>query len=617
MVVFAFGLVALVATIAFKVRILYTIYAGVACLLMMAYLAVDIQMIMGGKQYEVSPEDYIFSALQIFMDIINIFMMLLSLLNGTKNFKMNENMKVVLNLPYLFKRCITHFETALALSKTCRSFYNIVGRRQLEFEVAKKRSKVLTLKCINISDSVFMEKDYKDFTFEPAECCGYHVHYDRDQNYELDLMIKTAHIYLNCITPPEYYYGFEAFDTPTIVTPKFLEDNFNYPNLQSIVFDRIKAETPYLFNTLFGKIMNSIISPRITKLAGINYNSFLRFIDPIPTCFVANAPHLKHIEIFFNEKSNLRSTDGYKISSFSKALGNCTFKFNNKVLYHYPMKYGFYSGKKIHIPHNNRDKKNFIKKLEICQRMYEFAKELKSKNVYAIYSTYCHINGNYFVLNDLLHLKQYDFLNYVGFTISDDCTYEAISKMSKHVVLLNNLNEFNVNFDAIVSKTCMYKAYKRLLLSASENIKVLKIGKCPFVDFEFAKQLARRYSNLTSIGIGFYDRARTFVPINYFAEFNELESAFVDFWRTTWIIPSKLRLFVITCKHNEPHKHTFYDQDGLEVELKKKFLVTDDKNANSKQIAYADTFFDWDLYKNICNFNLSTGNIPDYHVKML
>lgn len=84
MVLMIFGLVAMVSVIAFKVKFLYTIYAGLAALLFMVYLAIDIQMIMGGRKYEISPEDHIFAAIQVFLDIIYIFWMLLSLFGNNK-----------------------------------------------------------------------------------------------------------------------------------------------------------------------------------------------------------------------------------------------------------------------------------------------------------------------------------------------------------------------------------------------------------------------------------------------------------------------------------------------------------------------------------------------------
>jgi len=82
MVLMVFGIIAIVAAVAFHTPILYVIYAGFAALLFMVYLAIDVQMIMGGRKYEVSPEDYIFAAIQVFMDIVYIFWMLLTIIGS-------------------------------------------------------------------------------------------------------------------------------------------------------------------------------------------------------------------------------------------------------------------------------------------------------------------------------------------------------------------------------------------------------------------------------------------------------------------------------------------------------------------------------------------------------
>ncbi|TKR60743.1 hypothetical protein L596_027941 [Steinernema carpocapsae] len=85
MVLMIFGIVAMMSVFIFHVRWLYTVYSGLAALVFMFYLAIDIQMIMGGRKFELSPEDHIFAAIQIFLDIIYIFWMLLSLLGGSSN----------------------------------------------------------------------------------------------------------------------------------------------------------------------------------------------------------------------------------------------------------------------------------------------------------------------------------------------------------------------------------------------------------------------------------------------------------------------------------------------------------------------------------------------------
>uniref|UniRef100_A0A0R3RZK9 Protein lifeguard 3 n=1 Tax=Elaeophora elaphi TaxID=1147741 RepID=A0A0R3RZK9_9BILA len=83
-VVLAFGIIAIIAAVVFHVTWLYTVYAGLAALLFMIYLAMDVQAIMGGRKHEISPEDYIFAAVQVFLDIVYIFWMLLTLFGSDK-----------------------------------------------------------------------------------------------------------------------------------------------------------------------------------------------------------------------------------------------------------------------------------------------------------------------------------------------------------------------------------------------------------------------------------------------------------------------------------------------------------------------------------------------------
>uniref|UniRef100_A0A914W5Z1 Uncharacterized protein n=1 Tax=Plectus sambesii TaxID=2011161 RepID=A0A914W5Z1_9BILA len=64
---------------------LYLVYAGLAALFFMVFLAIDIQLIMGGKKYEISPEEYIFAAIELFLDIVYIFWMILMLFGGRSN----------------------------------------------------------------------------------------------------------------------------------------------------------------------------------------------------------------------------------------------------------------------------------------------------------------------------------------------------------------------------------------------------------------------------------------------------------------------------------------------------------------------------------------------------
>ena len=45
-------------------------------------LVFDTQMLMGGKKYELSPEEHIYAALNIYLDIVQLFLILLCLLGG-------------------------------------------------------------------------------------------------------------------------------------------------------------------------------------------------------------------------------------------------------------------------------------------------------------------------------------------------------------------------------------------------------------------------------------------------------------------------------------------------------------------------------------------------------
>nr|CDS17706.1 NMDA receptor glutamate binding chain [Echinococcus granulosus] len=58
---------------------LYAVYGGIAAVVFSIYLAFDTQMIMGGRKYELSPEEYIYGAMQLYCDVVNLFMIFLSL----------------------------------------------------------------------------------------------------------------------------------------------------------------------------------------------------------------------------------------------------------------------------------------------------------------------------------------------------------------------------------------------------------------------------------------------------------------------------------------------------------------------------------------------------------
>ncbi|XP_078108043.1 protein lifeguard 1 [Sander vitreus] len=61
---------------------LYILYACLGTLLFSLYLVFDTQLILGGKhrKYEVSPEEYVFAALNLYLDIVTLFLLLLQLI---------------------------------------------------------------------------------------------------------------------------------------------------------------------------------------------------------------------------------------------------------------------------------------------------------------------------------------------------------------------------------------------------------------------------------------------------------------------------------------------------------------------------------------------------------
>ena len=49
------------------------------------FLAYDTQMLMGGRKHQLSPEEYIYGALQLYLDVVYLFLIILSLFGGKNN----------------------------------------------------------------------------------------------------------------------------------------------------------------------------------------------------------------------------------------------------------------------------------------------------------------------------------------------------------------------------------------------------------------------------------------------------------------------------------------------------------------------------------------------------
>jgi len=79
---FLFGLLAMFM----PGRTMTLVYSSCGAILFSIYLIYDTQMMMGGKhKYSISPEEYIFGALTLYLDIINIFIYILSIIGASKD----------------------------------------------------------------------------------------------------------------------------------------------------------------------------------------------------------------------------------------------------------------------------------------------------------------------------------------------------------------------------------------------------------------------------------------------------------------------------------------------------------------------------------------------------
>jgi len=83
MVFFIFGII-----MCFIPSTKYTqmVYGGIGALIFSVYLVYDTQMMMGGEhKFSISPEEYIFAALALYLDIINIFMYVLKFVGAARS----------------------------------------------------------------------------------------------------------------------------------------------------------------------------------------------------------------------------------------------------------------------------------------------------------------------------------------------------------------------------------------------------------------------------------------------------------------------------------------------------------------------------------------------------
>jgi FtsH-binding integral membrane protein len=77
-VLFIFGIICSFF-LARQYPVLNVVYSGLLALLFCMFLVYDTQTILGGKKYSISPEEHIFAAIMLYVDVVYIFLAILNL----------------------------------------------------------------------------------------------------------------------------------------------------------------------------------------------------------------------------------------------------------------------------------------------------------------------------------------------------------------------------------------------------------------------------------------------------------------------------------------------------------------------------------------------------------
>lgn len=72
-------------------QVAQAVYGGLGALIFSIYLVHDTQAIVGGRKYSLTTDEHIFGALMLYLDIINLFLFILSLLGGGGSSKSSDN----------------------------------------------------------------------------------------------------------------------------------------------------------------------------------------------------------------------------------------------------------------------------------------------------------------------------------------------------------------------------------------------------------------------------------------------------------------------------------------------------------------------------------------------
>jgi len=67
-------------------RTLNLVYASIGCIIFSLYIIYDTQLMVGGShKYSLSPEEYVFASLNLYLDIVNLFIYILSIIGNSRN----------------------------------------------------------------------------------------------------------------------------------------------------------------------------------------------------------------------------------------------------------------------------------------------------------------------------------------------------------------------------------------------------------------------------------------------------------------------------------------------------------------------------------------------------
>lgn len=70
----------------FPGKTMIMVYASLGALIFSIYIIYDTQMMMGGDhKYSISPEEYVFASLNLYMDIVNLFMYILTIIGASRD----------------------------------------------------------------------------------------------------------------------------------------------------------------------------------------------------------------------------------------------------------------------------------------------------------------------------------------------------------------------------------------------------------------------------------------------------------------------------------------------------------------------------------------------------